>query len=229
MRCSLSLLLACCISLASSQTGEKADDYFILKPRTDSVAYTRDYPLDQGVYLKFNDFKKNIALEKEQIIMNYPKEQSDFWDQLLMNKVIHYKDDSGVEKKINVNEIWGYYINNHLYINTSEGFRKCIIIGSLCYMDRNNPTGDRPQNDTEQREIKAAPTLADAIPEKIYVFDMETNISEELDSGDLKLILARDPELLKEYSALSYKKRKQTVLLYLRKYNEKHPLYLPAK
>lgn len=229
MKYFLSLVLINSISLAYSQTQGKAYDYFVSKPAIDSVAYTRDYPLKEGVYLKIKNFKQNSPLTKDQIIIDYPKDQVDFWSQVIMKKKFSYRDSSGIIKKININEIWGYSVNKQLYINTSpDGFKKCIIIGSLCYLDKRQDLLDNvPIMNPERIEMKATPIIK--IPEKIDVFDMETNASEELDSGDMKLILAREPELLKEYSALSYKRRKQTMMLYLRKYNEKHPLYLPAK
>ncbi len=230
MRLSWSLLLFFCTSSVFSQTGEKTDDYFIAKPKVDSVAYSRDYQLAEGVYLKWVDFKENSPLGKEQIIIDYPKDQGDFWNQVVMKKNINYYDNSGVTKSIKTDQLWGFSINKRLYINTAEGFRKCILIGSLCYLDKvQDPLSNLPMLEREALEsTSGAPQFA-SVPEKISVFDMETNISEDIDSGDLKLILAREPELLREYSALSYKRRKQTIMLYLRKYNEKHPLYLPLK
>jgi hypothetical protein len=36
-----------------------------------------------------------------------------------------------------------------------------------------------------------------------------------------------DPELYDEFNALRKKKKNQMKFLYLRKFNEKHPLYIP--
>lgn len=229
MRNTFSIVLICCFYFSYSQTQEKVDDYFISSPRVDSVPYSFEYLLKEGLYLKLNNFKQNFPIEAEQIIIDYPKDRTDFWDQVMMKRSINYKNSSGRIQKINMNELWGYSINKKVYINTSVGFKKCIIVGSLCYLDKwqNSTNNVAVVNGKELVDLNAKSIAK--IPEKIDVFDMETNSSEELDSGDLKLILAREPELLKEYSALSYKRRKQTVLLYLRKYNEKHPLYLPVK
>jgi hypothetical protein len=39
----------------------------------------------------------------------------------------------------------------------------------------------------------------------------------------------KDPSVYDEYVQLSGKKKKELMFVYIRKFNEKNPLYLPAK
>jgi hypothetical protein len=44
----------------------------------------------------------------------------------------------------------------------------------------------------------------------------------------MEVLLMKDPELHDEYVQLSNKKKKQLKFLYLRKFNEENPLYIPV-
>ena len=50
----------------------------------------------------------------------------------------------------------------------------------------------------------------------------------EYDSESVEVLLMKDPELADEYLALKNKKRNQMKFVFIRRYNEKHPLYFPA-
>jgi hypothetical protein len=43
----------------------------------------------------------------------------------------------------------------------------------------------------------------------------------------MEYILQRDPALFAEYSALKKKQKRDQMFIYLRKYNDKHPLLFP--
>jgi hypothetical protein len=49
----------------------------------------------------------------------------------------------------------------------------------------------------------------------------------EYDTKNVEVLLMKDPELYDEFVRLSRKKKKQMLFYYIRKYNEKNPLYLP--
>ena len=60
-----------------------------------------------------------------------------------------------------------------------------------------------------------------------YLLDFTTgNVLDYTDSS-LEAILMQDPELHDEYMGLRKKKRKQMRFIYIRKFNERHPLYFP--
>jgi hypothetical protein len=60
-----------------------------------------------------------------------------------------------------------------------------------------------------------------------YLYDFDGGSVYEYDTESLEMLLMKDPELHDEFAQLSNKKRKQLKFLYLRKFNEKNPLYIP--
>jgi hypothetical protein len=62
-----------------------------------------------------------------------------------------------------------------------------------------------------------------------YLIDFDTGKIMEYDIENTELLLMRDAELYEEYVQLSNKKQKELMFVYIRKFNERNPLYLPAK
>jgi hypothetical protein len=61
-----------------------------------------------------------------------------------------------------------------------------------------------------------------------YVLDMDSGLFAEFDPETLDRVLARDEVLHAEWRALDRKQQKREALyLFLRRYNERHPLYFP--
>jgi len=62
-----------------------------------------------------------------------------------------------------------------------------------------------------------------------YLIDFETGKIYEFDVESVKVLIMRDPELYEEFVKLTKKKQKELMFVYIRKFNERNPLYLPAK
>ena len=63
---------------------------------------------------------------------------------------------------------------------------------------------------------------------KQYLIDFENGKILEYDVNNAEMLLMKDGELYEEYMRLPRKKRKELIFVYIRKFNEKNPLYLPA-
>jgi hypothetical protein len=61
-----------------------------------------------------------------------------------------------------------------------------------------------------------------------YLIDFDSGKVLEYDVENTELLLMRDPELHEEYMRLPNKKKKDLMFVYIRKFNEKNPLYLPV-
>jgi hypothetical protein len=61
-----------------------------------------------------------------------------------------------------------------------------------------------------------------------YLIDFDTGKILEYDVENTELLLMKDSELYTEYVQLRNKKQKELMFVYIRKFNEKNPLYLPA-
>jgi hypothetical protein len=60
-----------------------------------------------------------------------------------------------------------------------------------------------------------------------YLIDFESGKVMDYDYKSMEVLLMKDPELHDEYMKLSKRKKKQLKFFYLRKFNERNPLYLP--
>lgn len=61
-----------------------------------------------------------------------------------------------------------------------------------------------------------------------YLIDFETGKILEYDVDNTELLLMKDSELYEEYMRLPNKKRKDLMFVYIRKFNEKNPLFFPS-
>ena len=60
-----------------------------------------------------------------------------------------------------------------------------------------------------------------------YLYDFDGGNVFDYDVDGLEMLLMKDPELHDEFAQLSKKKRRQLKFMYLRRFNERNPLYIP--
>jgi hypothetical protein len=187
----------------------------------DSVAYSREYEFKEGLFLTVEHFKKNDPILKVSIISSYPKSQVDFMKQVTEQKYISYKAADGSEQKIETMTIWGYCQNRSLYINFNNEFYRINQIGTLCHftavvstpMSYNDPMNTYGINSNDEM--------------RQFLFDTRTNEAIDFNSKNMEILLKDDPELHAEFSKLKKRKKVDSIFIFFRRYNEKHPLYLP--
>ena len=63
---------------------------------------------------------------------------------------------------------------------------------------------------------------------KQYIIDFESGKMLEFDVENTELLLMKDNKLYEEYVQLSRKKKRELMFVYIRKFNENNPLYLPV-
>jgi len=59
-----------------------------------------------------------------------------------------------------------------------------------------------------------------------FVFDTQTNKVYDFNVKNMEMLLKNDSDLFIQFMALKKRKKADSIFIYLRKYNEKHPLYL---
>lgn len=193
----------------------------------DSVAYSKDFRLYEGLYLGYQDFRYNWPISKEQIITNINKDQLDFYSKLIEQEFIEYKDRDGSTQKIKSEQVWGYCQNNIIFINQDKNFYRIPVFGAISnfigtvevisYSPGYDPFMNSPMNSRSYKTREIRQFLFDFYTGEIVPFSVE-----KLDE-----YLKRDDAIYKEYSALSKKKRKEFATKYIRLYNEKHLVYFP--
>jgi len=62
---------------------------------------------------------------------------------------------------------------------------------------------------------------------KQYLIDFEGGKVLEFDISNTELLLMKDSELYEEYVQLSRRKKKTLMFVFIRRFNERNPLYIP--
>ncbi len=63
---------------------------------------------------------------------------------------------------------------------------------------------------------------------KQYLIDFENGKILEFDQKNTEILLMKDSELYEEYVRLPRKDRKDLMFVFIRRFNEKNPLYIPV-
>jgi hypothetical protein len=183
------------------------EDYFVSSPtniKSDSVPYSNFFDFKEGIYLSINDFKNNSPISKEQIIIDYPVSEPDFFYQATLRKVIKYKDGAEIEKSVNTNEIWGLCMGRNVYFkNGFYGLSKLLVIGSLCFMAMDSNHSILLQNPIDNSLLMTrADSQSPAISRSpdMFIFDISNSTVHKANAEELQSILeAHDLQLLGEY------------------------------
>lgn len=216
------------------------------------VKYTPDFRFRDGIYLNFDQVKNNQPIPKAKLLTSVDYNDKDFFKKILEIDKIYFYDDLGIRKEIARNNIWGYARNGVLYVQIQENFNRITFVGSICHFVADITTYDSRyynpygyydpyyyspygynsyyypynpysyyspyrQSNMSRNELKQ------------YLIDFESGKVLEFDIPNTELLLMKDNQLYEEYVQLSRRKKKELMFVYVRKFNEKNPLYLPSE
>jgi len=192
--------------------------------QTDAVAYSRDFEFREGIYLTIDQFKENRPIPQSSIISAIPKTELNFLTQVLDQKIVTFKDETGQEQKLETSTVWGYCRNRSVFINFNNTFNRLNVIGSLCHftsevvvLSYQDPTYYNRGSTNSYHELKQ------------FILNTATNKIADFTVGSMEDAMQDDAELLSQFEQLRKKEKTNSIFIYLRKFNEKHPLYLGSK
>lgn len=203
------------------------------------VKYTPDFRFTDGLYLNFDQVKNNNPIPPARIISRNDPGDFNFFRNLVEEKTISYFDAYGAKKEVKTGEIWGFSQDGKLFINYNDEFNRIPIIGHIChfiadvtvydtyydpymydryYNSYYNPYYSRPYNrSTRSREMRQ------------YIMRFDTGEVMPYDRESVLVILMEDPELYEEYNSLGKRKQRDLMFFFIRRFNEKTPLYFPVR
>jgi hypothetical protein len=198
------------------------------------VMYTPDFKFREGIFLNFDKVRNNDPIHKSRILTPVDYSDRDFYTKVLENKNLLFYDHLGMKQEVRSDKVWGFSRNGILFVAIDDQYHRITIIGRICHFVATITTyqtryydpyyynpydyyyryGGYPR-DTESSEMRQ------------YLMDFQTGKIYEYDVQSLEVLLMQDPELHDEYSQLRKKKKRQQKFIYLRKFNDRNPLYLP--
>jgi hypothetical protein len=214
------------------------------------VKYTPEFRFMDGIYLNFEQVKMNSPIPKAKLLTSVDYNDREFFKKIFEMEKIYFYDNMGVRQEVAKNSIWGYARNGVLYVQVQEGFNRITFVGSICHFVADITTYDSRyynspygyydpyyspygysnyynpyspyyspyrQSNMSRNELKQ------------YIIDFESGKVLEFDVENTELLLMKDNQLYEEYIQLSRKKKKELMFVYIRRFNEKNPLYIPVE
>lgn len=213
------------------------------------VKYTPDFRFKDGIYVNFDQVKSNSPIPKAKLLTSADYNDKEFFKKILESDKIYYYDAMGIRQEIAKNTIWGYARNGVIYVQIQENFNRITFIGSIChfvadittidtrysspygyggyydpyyspYSNYYSPYGSYyspyGRNNSTRNEIKQ------------YLIDFESGKTLEFNLESTELLLMKDPKLYEEFMQLPRKKKRDLMFVYIRKFNDNNPLYIPV-
>ena len=211
------------------------------------VKYTPNFKFNDGIYLNFEQVKMNSPIPKAKLLTSVDYNDREFFKKILEGDKIYFYDNMGVRQDIAKNSIWGYSRNGVLYVQVQENFNRITFIGSICHFVADITTYDSryygspygyydpyysPYSYSNYYNPYSyySPYRSNMTRDELkqYILDFESGKALEFDVDNTELLLMKDNKLYEEYVQLSRKKKKDLMFVYIRKFNEDNPLYIPV-
>jgi hypothetical protein len=217
--------------------------------KVDTIKYTPDFKFKDGIYLSFDQVKVNNPIPKAKLLTSADYNDREFFNKIFESDKVYFYDEMGVRQEIGKSNIWGFARNGVLYVLIQDSFNRVTFFGNICHFVADVTTYDTRSNSYSPygyydpyyspygygssypygsyyspygQQTVARNEL------KQYIIDFETGKVLEFTTDNVELLLMKDTALYDEYVQLPSKKKKELRFVYIRKFNEKNPIYLPS-
>jgi len=212
------------------------------------VKYTPEFRFTDGIYLNFDQVKLNSPIPKSKLLTSIDYNDREFFKKILEGDKIYFYDNMGVRQEVAKNSIWGYSRNGVIYIQVQDNFNRITFVGNICHFvadvttidsrSYNSPYGYydpyySPYSYSSYYNPYSpyySPYRSNMTRNELkqYLIEFESGKVLEFDVSNTELLLMKDNKLYEEYVQLSRKKKKELMFVYIRKFNENNPLYIPV-
>ncbi len=222
------------------------------------VKFTPDFRFRDGIYLNFDQVKLNNPIPKAKLLTSVEHNDREFFKKVFELDKIYFYDNMGIRQEVAKEDIWGYSRNGILHIQVQSNFNRITYVGNISHFVAditsydnsyyNSPYGYydpyyspygygygnyySPYNSYYSPYGSYYPYNQPNYSRtelKQYMLDFESGKIVEFDEENTELLLMKDPQLYEEFVQLSRKKKKELKFVYIRKFNEKNPLYIPQE
>jgi hypothetical protein len=214
-----------------------------------TIKYTSDFKFKDGIYLNFDQVKLNSPIPKAKLLTSADYNDREFFNKVFESEKVFFYDEIGVRQEVAKSDIWGFARNGVLYVLIQDNFNRITFFGNICHFVADVTTYDTRYNNYSPYGYYDpyyspygyggyspygsyySPYRQQSVARnelKQYIIDFETGKVLEFTTDNVELLLMKDPAIYDEYVQLPAKKKKELRFVYIRKFNEKNPLYLPA-
>lgn len=186
----------------------------------DSVRYSANYVFHDGIYLDFHDFRGNRpAIPKEALTTQQGQRVAEL---RTAGNRLYYPDSTGERVRIDLDRSWGFCDQGVVYIRAGNGFPRIGLMGSLAHL-----VYDATYRNFDPYMYGGGTNYT--VEEQRFL-DMLTGAFLPVNAAGIYPVLSRDALLKEEFDSLPKRqqKRPETVFLFMRRYNDRHPLYFPG-
>jgi hypothetical protein len=213
------------------------------------VKYTPDFRFTDGIYINFEQVRTNSPIPKAKLLTSADYNDRDFFDKVFVNDKIYFYDNLGMRQEIEKSSIWGFARNGVLYIQIQSNFNRITFVGNICHFVADITTYDSRYSPygyydpyyspygynsyySPYNSYYYSPYSQPAVPRqeiKQYIIEFETGKIYDYDQESVEILLMKDPELYDEFARLPLKSKKEQLFVFIRRFNEKNPLYIPIR
>jgi hypothetical protein len=204
--------------------------YYTGIAQSDSVRYVKyghRVRFKTGIYLNHNQLVNNKPVSLNRIVSKYNKSGFDFFEKLLSEKKIVFYDDYGIKRYVNPDELWGFCRRGAVFINWGDNFNRISVIGKISHFIASITVYEDNYNSNFGNYFYGSPPTTTRTDIYQFIMDFDTGNVVEYSVENVSAFLMSDKELYKEYNELNKKNKKRMKFFYIRKFNERHPIYIP--
>lgn len=194
---------------------------------TTRVRYQPGFAFREGLYFTFTAFRNNApTVPKDRLTTDQGQRITDL---RTTNGKVFYPDSlpagqagTGERKRLDLDRLWGFCDNGVVYVRAGNGFSRIGLMGSISHL-----TFDATYRDWGGYGMYGGTTTY-TVEEQRFL-DMDSGAFLPVTAGGIYPVIARDEVLKEAFDALPKKERNKqgTVFLFMRRYNDRHPLYFP--
>jgi hypothetical protein len=213
-----------------------------LRAQQDSVRrekYTPEFRFAPGIYLNFEQVRENNPIPAIRIVSTNDPFDFNFYRNLVKNKKIGYFDEFGASREVATDEIWGYCQDGKIFIQYNGQFNRMPIIGSVCHFISDVTVIDTHYDPYYSDYYnygyynpyysRSYPRTTKSSETRQYLLDFETGKIMNFSREAVQAILTGDSALYDEFISLKKKKQNELLFFFLRRLNEKKPVYIPVR
>lgn len=194
------------------------------------LQYAPGFEFREGVYATFEAFKNNNPIPKNSIISKLDKSDTEFLPGILDDKTFNYKDEKDSVRTCFTDNVWGFSRNDNIFVRVENDFFRIAVLGNISHFVATITVYYNGMNSPFMNPYYGPASMPTTTQEmRQMILDFKTGRTTDFTQENLENILQRDQRLFEEFNNLKKSQKKDLMFLYLRKYNEKHPIFFPAE